>query len=235
MTDAAHNIASDPLRSTGGVWIVMATFNGGEFLAEQLASLVRQSWTNWRLLVRDDGSTDATRSLLEEACSRDARIEILEDDGGRLGPARSFGRLLSAAAARGAEIVFCCDQDDVWHPEKISCLASVISLSHGLYGLHAPILAYSDARLVDRCGKPLGKTFARQVAVPVPKGADPLPPYLLGNRVPGCTLAVNRALLELAIPQPDDTPMHDWWLAALAATGENLLDTRRVGRLSPAR
>jgi rhamnosyltransferase len=220
----------------GAVWIVLATFNGGEFLGEQLASLFRQTWSDWRLLVRDDGSTDVTRSQLEGARSGDSRIEILDDQIGRLGPARSFGRLLSEAAARGAGVVFCCDQDDVWHPDKLTRQLAAIDRVELETGPDTPVLVYSDARLVDRSGLSLGTTFARKVVAAMPEEADPLPSCLLGNRVPGCTLAINRALLELAVPQPDDTPMHDWWLAALAAAAgrtvwlpEPLVDYRQHG------
>jgi glycosyltransferase involved in cell wall biosynthesis len=222
MTDAAHNIAARPSAPIGGVWIIMATFNGGEFLAEQLASLGRQSWTNWRLLIRDDGSTDGTTARLDSARQLDSRVEVLDDRLGRLGPARAFGTLLAQAASRGAGVVFCCDQDDVWHPEKLARqLAALNSLEQFGRG-GQPALVYSDARLVDRAGRSLGCTFASKVAAPA-ESARLLPTFLLGNRVPGCTLAVNRALLELATPQPDETPMHDWWLAALAAAAGDIV------------
>lgn len=212
-----------PAEKPHGVWIVLATYNGGEFLGQQLESLRRQTRSDWRLLVRDDGSTDDTRAQLETSRTRDSRIELLEDSTVRFGPARSFGRLLSEAAARGASIVFCCDQDDVWHPEKVARQCERIERIESLAGPQTPLLVYGDARLVDRSGHPLGTTFSRKVAAPIPAGVEPLPSCLLGNRIPGCTLAINRALLDMAVPLPDDTPMHDWWLAALAAaTGETL-------------
>jgi len=104
----------------GDVVIVLATYNGAAYLREQIRSIQDQTESRWRLLIRDDGSTDATRAIIDELIRADSRIECLDDDDERLGPAGNFGALLTTAFERGANYVCCADQDDVWLPNKLA-------------------------------------------------------------------------------------------------------------------
>lgn len=216
--------------------IVLATYNGGPYLASQVESLQLQTEPNWDLLIRDDGSTDDTRAQVETFQRNDERVTLWADDAERLGPARSFGRLLREAHSRGARYVFCCDQDDLWQSDKLVRILTAFQQAERDWGPETPVLVHSDARLVDAAGNDVGTTFAKKVAPPAAADARMLPSFLLGNRIPGCTLAVNRPLLDLAIPQPDAVPMHDWWLALLAAAAgrvvwlpDSLVDYRQHG------
>jgi glycosyltransferase involved in cell wall biosynthesis len=100
------------IEPTTKVDILLATYNGGEFLADQLASIERQTFSEWRLIVRDDGSTDNTVLILEEfrECYPD-KVLLIEDLEHNLGPGRNFERLLGYS---DAPYFFFCDQDDVW-------------------------------------------------------------------------------------------------------------------------
>jgi glycosyltransferase involved in cell wall biosynthesis len=80
-------------------FIVMSTYNGARFLRDQIDSLLRQTYRDWTLLVRDDGSSDETLSILERLASRDFRVELLVSGDCRLGLSRislRSGRLLAA-------------------------------------------------------------------------------------------------------------------------------------------
>ena len=82
------------------IYIVLSTFEGAAHVREQVESIFAQSYSNWRLLLRDDGSTDQTVDRLEELAAEDSRLEIVRDDHGHLGGDRSFSLLMESALSR---------------------------------------------------------------------------------------------------------------------------------------
>src|SRR5205809_1117680 len=100
--------------------ILLATFNGGAWLPAFLASVQSQTRNDWRMLVRDDGSADATGQDVADAAARDPRIIVLSDNGQRLGIMQNFGRLMEEARRLGERHFFFADQDDVWLPQKLA-------------------------------------------------------------------------------------------------------------------
>src|ERR1051325_7002603 len=98
--------------------VICSTYNAAPLLPEFLESLKSQSYTDWRLWVRDDGSDDASVRVLRDALAGDPRLRHVEAGGPRLGPSLSFGWLLDQLPAN-AEHIMWADQDDVWLPGKI--------------------------------------------------------------------------------------------------------------------
>ena len=197
--------------------IVLSTYNGEEFLAEQLDSLLNQTDDDWRLLVRDDGSEDRTVEILHEYAGRfSEKMKII--DGGRserLGPCGSFGRLLDESQA---EYIAFCDQDDVWMSDKLKKLLEVVRREekHAGAGEKMPIAVYSDMEVVDRNMYPIAESFMLRNALRHDADCH-LPRLLLRNCVTGCAMIFSRKLLERALPLPETAVMHDWWLALCAA------------------
>ncbi len=100
--------------------ILMATYNGGKYLRNQLFSLQQQTYSDWLLWVRDDGSTDNTLAILEQFTKSDGRIRIVDEGSGKgLGPGKNFLGLTQYATA---DYVIFCDQDDIWFEKKIEIL-----------------------------------------------------------------------------------------------------------------
>ncbi len=201
--------------------IVMATRNGARFLPAQLASIQAQSVSDWTLLVRDDGSSDDTVTVLTAAARQDRRIALVEDRLGNLGAAGNFAHLAALAFARGADRLFLADQDDVWRPDKMARLLDAIAATERRRGADCPVLAHSDLQLIDGAGRPVASSFMHFQRIRH-QVDDPLRMLLVQNFVTGCATAVNRALLAFAIPFPDRIPMHDWWLALCAAAAGEL-------------
>ena len=108
------------------VFIALATYQGAKYLRPLIQSIRRQSYADWTLLARDDGSTDATPKILRELARRDARIEVLDDGGGHQGAAGNFGRVMQNACDRGADYLFLADQDDVWQADKLEKLLALL-------------------------------------------------------------------------------------------------------------
>ena len=89
--------------------ILLATYNGEEYLSAQIDSLFNQTFKEWRLLVRDDGSTDNTVSIIQSLkLEHPDRVVFIQDDQGNIGPSQSFSVLLAHSSA---PYVAFCDQD----------------------------------------------------------------------------------------------------------------------------
>jgi glycosyltransferase involved in cell wall biosynthesis len=205
-------IADKKLNSN--IIIVLATFNGAEFLRDQLGSLIAQTEAHWSLLIRDDGSTDGTLEIIQDYSQKDERVHLLSDSLGLAGSALgNFSILLEAALTRGAEYVFCCDQDDVWEPNKVELVLARLKQLEGKGG--APSLVHHDLTVVNDSLEPIADSFA--ALMKLQPGDQQNPQRLISrNEVTGCAMACNRALLLLALPVSDLAVMHDWWLGLCA-------------------
>ncbi len=204
------------METTGQVSILLSTFNGAAFLPAQLASFGTQSWRDWVLYWRDDGSTDGTPDLLRAFAAGDGKGRCIEiaDTAGHLGIAGSFLTLLRAAPPD--TIAAFADQDDVWLPGKIE--RGVAALS-GLPETR-PALYCSRQTLVDEELCTLGLSPHRGAPAVFPAG-------LTQNVATGCTVMLNGAAAALvrASDAPDGT-LHDWWsyLVVSAAGGALIND-----------
>lgn len=203
-----------PRKLTHSIYIVLATFNGAEFLAEQIDSLIAQTEARWTLLVRDDGSSDDTVRIIEDYAQKDDRIQMAVNSGIR--PCSALGNftaLLAIAYEAGAEYVFFCDQDDVWEPQKLERMLAGLKQLEG-QGL-APGLLHHDLIVVNGSLELIAESFI--ALMQLKPGDQKNPQRLLSrNEVTGCAMACNRALLEIALPVSNQAVMHDWWLALFA-------------------
>ena len=197
------------------VAIVISVYNGHNFLADQLESIVAQSEGGWDLYARDDASSDHSLSVLADYSERHTRFHLISDELGNLGPKGSFVRLLELDTVSSYAYVACSDQDDVWMQDKLSVqLAVMRKLEQEFPGM--PLLVHSDMLVVDADMNQIASSFMRYQGIRH-EDHDPLKVLLVQNFVTGCTVLVNRKLLEVALPIPDEALMHDWWLALCAA------------------
>lgn len=105
------------------VSIALATYNAGEYLHAQMASLLAQTYSDIEIVIADDGSDDATFALLKRYVTQDPRIRLLPQSQ-RLGFNLNFMRCFRAC--RG-QLISPCDQDDIWSPDKTGKLAAACS------------------------------------------------------------------------------------------------------------
>ena len=198
------------------VAIVMATYNGSRFIEEQIQSIQAQSYSDWVLYVRDDGSRDDTVQKVLQIEREDHRVQLVRDELGNQGPIGNFSTLMELALEKNAGYVFLADQDDVWHTEKIATMLAGVQELELTHDVQAPLLVHCDLAVVDEEVRPISDSFANFSRLS-PTKAD-LGVLLCQNQVTGCACVINRALLELACPVPPIVPMHDWWLALLASS-----------------
>jgi glycosyltransferase involved in cell wall biosynthesis len=203
--------------SSGSIAILLCTFNGARFLPAQLASYEAQDFTDWRLVASDDGSGDATVALLEEFQKKHGadRVEI------RRGPGKGFvANFLSLICdpAIKSEFYALSDQDDVWHPQKLSRARQFL----GNAPADEPVVYCSRTRLIDEQGKDIGlSTFYRKR--PHFRNA------LVQSLASGNTMVLNEKMRWLLMQAGSDAnaPAHDWlvYMMITAVGGKILYDS----------
>lgn len=192
--------------------IVLATYNGEKYLAAQLESILTQDFTDWKLLIRDDASTDKTLAILTEYEQKyPDRIAVQKGEKKRLGIVGNFSALLTATTA---SYVMCCDQDDVWLPSKISLTFAGMQELEKAHGSTVPLLVHTDSIIVNEGLETIADSFNAHHKLAA--FDSPFSRLLVQNTVQGCTIMVNRALLALALPIAPIARMYDMWLAQVA-------------------
>lgn len=182
------------------VTVLMSTYNGKEYLEEQLQSILNQKFDgDIDILVRDDGSSDGTQEFLEKYQKEYKNVKWYQGENKR--PARSFWELLRKA--KGSDFYAFADQDDVWDEDKISvAVNSLLTLPQD-----NPLLYMSDVRTVDKNLKIISEEFcAKDIPIDFPKS-------MMNNICAGCTYVFNELARSLASELDADKHkmyMHDW-------------------------
>ncbi len=197
------------------IGVALCTYNGASYLQAQLDSLLDQSRPVHEVVVGDDGSSDATLAILEAFVQRAAATGI---DVQVVQHARNLGYVLNFSDAMQrcrTDIVFLCDQDDVWHRDRVARALERFEADPSLLLLHG------DARLVDGNGAPLGANLLEVLRVhpaeiELERSGQALDAILLRNFVTGATCALRRTLLERGLPVASRWS-HDEWLAVIAS------------------
>lgn len=192
------------------VAILLATYNGAEYIGEFLDSLCAQSFSDFCIYVRDDGSIDATLEILSEYASK-LNIRLLPSQG-RLGPAKGFFRIMEEAGG-GHACYLLADQDDFWYPDKVERAVMALRDHADEVLLYCTRLEYVDKELRHLDFSRVPRLLALENAV-------------IENVATGCTVAITpRARQEVLVPRPYGFIMHDWWLYMYcAAFGKVIYD-----------
>ena len=197
------------------IWIVLSTHDAGAHLDEQMESIRGQSYSNWRLLMRDDGSRDGTARHVLDYSKSDSRILLhREDSDVRHGACESYSVLIQGALSRGAQWIALADQDDVWTPRKLERQVQALLESSSI--AEEPKLLHTDLRVVDENLEPISESFLDYAGLRHVDN-EPLRTLIIQNFVTGCTCVFSRGLAARAVPIPPAAVMHDWWLALNAA------------------
>lgn len=199
--------------------ILLATYNGEQFIAEQIESVLKQTNASWRLLVSDDGSTDNTLAIVHRYAETDDRIRVVSGNNGHGGPNGNFMFLLRQSHA---DYAMFCDQDDVWYPQKVEltldCMASLESRHP-----NRPALVFTDHEVVDENLETIHESFW-QCSFIDPNRTE-FSKLLVSPVASGCTMMVNDKLRELVLRTPPTQEMilYDWWIS-LVASGFGVMD-----------
>lgn len=195
------------------VEVLMATYNGGKYIREQLDSILQQSHSNISILVSDDSSTDNTRQILEDYKKQfPDKIQILPSQNRKLGIIGNFSYLLEHSKE---DYTMFADQDDVWLPHKISAMLERMKHYEAVNGKNTPILVHSDLIVTDEKLNVISSSlWDFQKINPRLSSFNRI---LVENTITGCASIFNRALTQLITPIPVSATLHDWWLGLVAS------------------
>lgn len=210
------NTATLGSRQSLSVSVALCTYQGGRYLQEQLESLLTQSTLPNEIVAFDDVSKDDTLEQLKtfagRATERGIKVTV-SGNPSNLGYVKNFTQALLAAEG---DLIFLCDQDDVWHPNKLRRFAEEFERRPDLLMLH------SNAALVDASGASLNRTVFEAFEVTRDElnaihDGEAFKVLVKRNVATGATMAIRRSVIEKGFEVPSGW-IHDEWLAMLAAT-----------------
>jgi glycosyltransferase involved in cell wall biosynthesis len=182
----------------------MCTYNGEKYLAEQIETLLGQSYNPIEIIIVDDNSTDTTPQILENYKSHE-KIRIYRNDR-NLGYIKNFENAIRLSTG---EFIALCDQDDVWKAEKIERMVQAIGKD---------VLIYHNSEYMNEQGCSMNRhLFDHKKYL---NGSHPLA-FVYGSCVTGHTLMFKKELLDKVIPFPSCFP-HDWWISYVASSEGNI-------------
>lgn len=195
--------------------VALCTYNGEKFISEQLQSIINQTVSVDEIIICDDNSTDKTASICEEILSKsgiDYKIVVNEAS---LGVANNF---LKALKMTTGDYVFTCDQDDVWHKNKVEIFIKEAKKSNRL-------IYFSNGLLVDSNNHSLNKTLWDSINLNFSEieGCDsPLKTILKRPIVTGAAMCVSKKLIDKVDSIPENW-LHDEWFSIIASVEKSII------------
>lgn len=193
------------------ICIIMAVYNGEDYLAEQIDSLLNNSCQNFTLHIFNDHSQDRSEIIIDEYAGKYPDKIFAHHHSENHGVIRNF---LEGTQIMNADYYMFCDQDDVWMPDKIKRSLEAMEQLEASVG-DQPCIVFGDAKMVGRDLQELAPSFQQQSGY----RTDALDPahILMENKLNGCTILFNRSLQQLLTVFPPEIRMHDWWIALIGS------------------
>jgi len=189
--------------------ILLAVYNGQNYIRQQIESILAQTYSDWQLLIRDDGSQDKTMIIIEDYIARfPDRIKLITDKECHLGASLNFGKLLEYT---DTEYIMFSDQDDIWLPNKVEMTLNAMKAAELVYP-DKPILIHTDLQVMDSELNTIANSLWSYQKL-FPEAGDDLSKIMAQNVVTGCAMMINKRAKAVSIPVPPEAIMYDWWLA----------------------
>lgn len=201
------------MEKKSSIAVLLCSYNGSEYIRQQIDSIINQSETEWTVFVSDDGSTDGTLDILQSYRDKLGSKRFVIINGPGKGFAWNFLSLLEKCGDNFDYYAFC-DQDDEWMPNKLTMSISILSG----YDCNVPSVYCGRTSLVDEKCLHLGESplFSKP---PSFKNA------LIQSIAGGNTMVLNRAARNIVNKTPEDVKIvsHDWWIyIVITAVGGNI-------------
>ncbi len=197
-----------------GISVALCTYNGELYLAEQLQSIAAQTRLPDEVVISDDCSTDRTLKICRDFAAEAGFPVSISVNDVRLGSTKNFEKAIGLCSG---DVIALCDQDDVWHPEKIAALSAAFLEHPDLDAL------FSDAELVREGLEPMGLLLWDKSTTFFPVGSrklvregHALEVLLRHNVATGMTMAFRARFREVLLPIPAEW-MHDHWIGLVIA------------------
>lgn len=191
--------------------ICMATYNGEDYLDEQISSILSQLQPNEKLFISDDGSQDDTLKIIY---SYGDKIQLVSSSYSG-GVVSNFERVLTAAYNSGAKNIILSDQDDIWMKNRMEDIRQNLDLAD---------IIMMNGHITDSDLNPTGYTIFEKIGVSTGFFANFLRPKYVG-----CCMAFRREILDVALPFPRSLPWHDWFISLI---GELFFNVKHISKPS---
>lgn len=183
--------------------VCMATYNGAKYLKEQIDSILFQLGESDELIISDDSSTDGTVEILETYLI-DSRVHLLLNNTFR-SPVYNFEYALKNA--RG-DIIILSDQDDIWNTNRVKKIVELFNLNSDIW------LILNNYSVINAEGRELTH-FRHTIGTNILKTS--FLTQIVKNPYIGCCMSFKKELLQIALPFPQNLPMHDIWIGLLGS------------------
>lgn len=183
--------------------VALATYNGEQFLQEQLDGIARQTCPPTEIVVCDDVSTDATVDILQDFQGMFPEVVRFHRNVSNLGFIKNFEQAISLCTG---DIIALSDQDDVWLPGKLEKIAQVF-LKSPEYGM-----VFTDAMVTDARLTPLGYTIYSRHGKLDLRADKTIPSLIHKTNIKGCTMAFRSKFRKYVLPISTELWGHDHWI-----------------------
>ena len=192
--------------------IVMAVYNGEAYIREQIESILASTYKNWVLTIYDDGSKDHTEELVREYVSQyPNQIQYVKNEK-NLGHMNNF---LTGAKKSQYDYVCFSDQDDVWNEDKLEITYHYMKEAEQKMTTLQPVVVFTDAQIVNQDLQELHPSFHQNSQLNT--NALDFPHMLMENKMMGCTMMINRKVIDSLEELPVNGRFHDWWIGLIAS------------------
>lgn len=203
----------------GTVAVLLATYNGKKYIAEQLESLLAQTYQDFVCYIHDDGSKDGTFQICEEYAARiPEKFIVLEYPS--MGSAKN--NFISMLRYAREEYLMFCDQDDIWLPTKIE---KTLKCMKKIELPNKSALVFSDLKIVQSDLSVIAESYIKYTKKDVDKTT--WRSLLPKGFMPGCTFMLNRQLVNEIVENSrvnyEKISMHDWWAVLVNAVLDGVL------------
>ncbi len=195
--------------------ILLATYNGEKYVAEQIESILNQTYKNINLIISDDCSKDKTPQILKEYSQKDSRIKLnLQQE--NMGVVKNIEFLLKQVES---PLYMLADQDDYWLPEKIEKSVEKLKQENA-------DLVFGDLEVVDKDLKTIYPSFGDFMLLnrKINKYINSYKVNYLYNCVTGCTLISKKEFIKYILPLPTNSKfvIHDHWIGLMVSLNGKL-------------
>ena len=187
--------------------ILLATYNGSQYLPEQLDSILNQSYGNINVIIRDDGSSDNTVMIIKEYEQKDNRVKLLNDNLGNLGFVRNFEELMKNSTS---DYIMFSDQDDIWYNDKVEISYTRMKAIEESNGKSCPILVHTNSRIMNY------ETRTKSLFISNCAKNSSFENSFFNFFVQGSTVLINESLKREALPFSKEVYLHDRYLHLIA-------------------
>ena len=188
--------------------ILLGVYNGELYIKEQIESLLKQSFQDWTLYIRDDGSTDNTLKIINDFAIKIDKVVVLVDTDGNLGCNGNYFRLLSMIDSK---YYMFCNADDYWFPFKIEMSYNRM-LHEEEYNINKPIIVHTDLSISDKNLNIISESYWISTNTN-PEKFKTYNKFGICPVVAGATMFFNKAVKDLSFPFPDFAPFFDHWIS----------------------